>query len=74
MKNCDYELTDAAKSALYFYRGQTDAYEILLDSYVGKLLAKYDQQQDLRIAASKGITAIVPILQEGKVVVETISV
>ncbi|MEH7086975.1 2-phosphosulfolactate phosphatase [Neobacillus drentensis] len=74
VKNSEYELTDAAKTALYFYRGQTDAYEILLDSYVGKLLAKYDQQQDIRIAASKGITAIVPILQNEKVVVETISV
>ncbi|MEH7308174.1 2-phosphosulfolactate phosphatase [Neobacillus drentensis] len=72
VKNSHYELTDAAKSALYFYRGQTDAYEILLDSYVGKLLDKYDQQPDMRIAASKGITSIVPILQDGKVVVETI--
>jgi 2-phosphosulfolactate phosphatase len=72
LKNSEYELTDAAKTALYFFRGQEDAYEILLDSYVGKLLDKYDQQPDLRIAASKGITSIVPILKDGKVVVEPI--
>jgi 2-phosphosulfolactate phosphatase len=68
----EYELTDAAKAALYFYQGKVDAYEILLDSYVGKLLDKYEQQADLRVAASKGITSIVPILKKGKVVVETI--
>jgi 2-phosphosulfolactate phosphatase len=67
-----YELTDAAKTALYFYRSREDAYEVLLDSYVGKLLDKYDQQPDLRLAASKGITSIVPILKNGRVVVETI--
>jgi 2-phosphosulfolactate phosphatase len=72
LKNSKYELTDAAKAALYFFRGQEDAYEILLDSYVGKLLDKYDQQPDLKVAASKGITSIVPILKDGKVVVETI--
>jgi 2-phosphosulfolactate phosphatase len=72
LKNSEYELTDAAKTALYFFRGQEDAYEILLDSYVGKLLDKYDQQPDLKVAASKGITSIVPILKDGKVVVETI--
>jgi len=72
LENQTYELTDAAKAALYFYRGQDDAYDTLLDSYVGKLLDKYDQQADLRVAASKGMTSIVPILQDGKVVVETI--
>ncbi|PGY14267.1 2-phosphosulfolactate phosphatase [Bacillus sp. AFS031507] len=72
LKNSEYELTDAAKTALYFYRGQKDDYEILLDSYVGKLLDKYNQHADLRVASSKGITSIVPILKDGKVVVETI--
>ncbi|MEH7158562.1 2-phosphosulfolactate phosphatase [Neobacillus drentensis] len=72
VKNNEYELTDAAKAAWYFYLGQEDAYKILLDSYVGSLLDKYDQQADLKIAASKGITSIIPILQNGKVVVETI--
>ncbi|MEH7416301.1 2-phosphosulfolactate phosphatase [Neobacillus drentensis] len=66
----EYELTDAAKTAFYFYRGQDDPYEVLLDSYVGRLLDKYNQHPDLKIAASKGITSIVPILMEGKVIVE----
>ena len=65
-----YELTDAAKTALYFYRGQDDSYEVLLDSYVGRLLDKHDQHPDLKLAATKGITSIVPILREGKVTVE----
>ncbi|MBT2738481.1 2-phosphosulfolactate phosphatase [Bacillus sp. ISL-7] len=72
LKNSEYELTDAAKTALYFYRGQDDAYEILLDSYVGKILDKYNQHPDLMVASAKGITSIVPILKDGKVVVETI--
>ncbi|WP_413309722.1 2-phosphosulfolactate phosphatase [Bacillus sp. 1P10SD] len=74
LKNGSYDLTDAAKTALYFYRGQGDSYEILLDSYVGKLLEKYNQQADLMLAASKGITSIVPVLKDGKVVIESILV
>lgn len=74
LKNGSYDLTDAAKTALYFYRGQEDSYEILLDSYVGKLLEKYNQQADLMLAASKGITSIVPVLKDGKVVIESILV
>jgi 2-phosphosulfolactate phosphatase len=72
LKNSEYVLTDATKAALYFYRGQEDAYEILLESYVGKLLDKHNQHADLKVASSKGITPIVPILKDGKVVVETI--
>ncbi|PLS02778.1 2-phosphosulfolactate phosphatase [Neobacillus cucumis] len=71
LMNSKYELTDAAKTALYFYRGQEDAYEILLDSYVGSLLEKHNQNADLKVAASKGITSIVPILIEGRVTVES---
>ncbi|WML40076.1 2-phosphosulfolactate phosphatase [Neobacillus sp. OS1-2] len=71
LKNGEYDLTDAAKSAMYFYRGQQDAYEILRDSYVGKLLDRYNQDNDLKLAASEGVTSIVPILCEGKVVLES---
>jgi 2-phosphosulfolactate phosphatase len=71
LKMGEYDLTDAAKSALYFYRGHEDAYEILLDSYVGSLLDKHNLHADLQLAATKGITAIVPILKDGKVVLET---
>lgn len=71
LKNGEYDLTDAAKSALYFYRGQHDSYEILRDSYVGKLLDKYNQTDDLKLAATKGITSILPILRDGKVVIES---
>ncbi|MEH7356480.1 2-phosphosulfolactate phosphatase [Neobacillus drentensis] len=71
LKNGEYELTDAAKTALYFYRGQYDSYEILLDSYVGRLLNKHNQHADLKVAASKGITPIVPVLRDGKVVIES---
>ncbi|MCL6574413.1 MAG: 2-phosphosulfolactate phosphatase [Bacillus sp. (in: Bacteria)] len=71
MREGEYELTDAAKSALYFYRGNEDAYEILLDSYVGNLLEKHNQQDDLLVASSKGITSIVPILKDGKIIIET---
>ncbi|CAH2714211.1 putative 2-phosphosulfolactate phosphatase [Neobacillus rhizosphaerae] len=68
---CQYELTDAAKAAVYFYRGHEDAYEVLLSSYVGKLLGKHNHHADVKVAASKGITSIVPILKDGKVVIET---
>lgn len=71
VKEGEYELTDAAKSAFYFYRGQEDAYDILLDSYVGSLLDKHNLHADLLLAATKGITSIVPILKDGKVVLET---
>ncbi len=69
LKNGKYELTDAAKSALYFYRGQDDSYEILLDSYVGGLLEKHNHHNDLKVAASRGITSVVPVLKEGKIMV-----
>jgi 2-phosphosulfolactate phosphatase len=69
-KQGKYDLTDAAKAALYFYRSQDDSYEVLLDSYVGRLLDKHNQHSDLKVAAAKGITSIVPILTEGKVTVE----
>lgn len=69
----DYELTDAAKAALYFYRGQPHSYEILLDSYVGKLLDKHNHHEDLKVAASVGITSIVPTLKDGKVIVELLN-
>jgi len=71
VKKGEYELTDAAKTALYFFRGQHDSYEILLNSYVGKLLDKHNHHLDLKLAASKGITSIVPVLWDGKVVIET---
>ncbi|WML60255.1 2-phosphosulfolactate phosphatase [Neobacillus sp. PS2-9] len=74
LKNGKFDLTDAAKAALYFYRGQDDSYEILQDSYVGKLLEKYNQQTDLTLAASKGSASIVPVLKNGRVVIDTIFV
>ncbi|WP_040208753.1 2-phosphosulfolactate phosphatase [Neobacillus jeddahensis] len=70
LKQREFELTDAAKTALYFYRGQEDSYETLLDSYVGNLLDKHHHHDDLKLAASKGLTSIVPVLREGKVVIE----
>lgn len=72
VKTGQHELTDAAKAAMYFYRGQEHAgYEIFVNSYVGRLLEKYDQHPDLKLAVSKGITSIVPIMKNGKVVIET---
>lgn len=72
MKDSSYELTDAAKAALYFYRGQEDSYEVLRSSYVGQLLEEHNDMTDVKLAASKGITSIVPILKDGKVMIERI--
>jgi 2-phosphosulfolactate phosphatase len=70
LKQGEYELTDAAKTALYFYRTNNDSFEVLLDSYVGSLLDKHNQHSDLKLAAAIGITSMVPSLKDGKVTVE----
>ncbi|PLT28221.1 2-phosphosulfolactate phosphatase [Peribacillus deserti] len=65
----DLELTDAAKAALFFYRGNRERpHEILSQSRVGQMLEAYGMKDDLELAASIGISKVVPLLRAGKVI------
>lgn len=66
------ELTDAAKAAHLFYKGnEDDAYSILRASHVGQFFEETGSYlSDLSFASHKGSIPIVPVLQGKKVVVE----
>jgi len=65
-----FELTDAARAALYFYIGCAKAYDVLLASHVGHLLEKYHALDELLFASKIGSIQLVPILEGRKVVLE----
>ena len=64
------ELSDAAKSALYFYQGNKDkSYEMLSDSKVGRMLTRYGYEEEVKFVCNKSIFNVVPIFEHGKSVV-----
>ncbi|MBM7691324.1 2-phosphosulfolactate phosphatase [Peribacillus deserti] len=64
----DHELTDAAKAALFFYRGNVGrSMEILSEAKVGQMLLKYGMLDELELAASIGTSLVVPLFSGGKV-------
>ncbi|MBP1941822.1 2-phosphosulfolactate phosphatase [Bacillus luteolus] len=66
----EWQLTDAAQSALLFYKGMSEkSNEILLSSRVGKLLAKYGYEEEVRFVGNHGSIHIVPYLLDGRIVV-----
>ncbi len=66
----DWQLTDAAQSALLFYKGMRDkSNEVLLSSRVGKLLAKYGYEEEVRFVGNHGSIPIVPYLVNGRIVI-----
>lgn len=59
----DWELTDSALAALYFYRNSSDkGEEILFASRVGRMLKKYGFEDEIEYVARRGIIQIVPYL------------
>lgn len=70
-ENWDAELTDGARAALLFYKGNSDAYSVLATSRVGKMFDQYDYHNELSFACQKGSIPLVPILKGRKVIVES---
>jgi 2-phosphosulfolactate phosphatase len=70
----DWELTDSAMAALYFYRNSsTQGKEILLASRVGKMLKRYGCEEEVEYVAREGILPIVPYLTEDFSIVKSAS-
>lgn len=68
----DVELTDGAKAALLFYKGNgQDAYSVLSSSYVGQMFERVNLEDELSFACQKGSIPLVPILKGRKVVIES---
>lgn len=65
----DTDLTDAARTALYFYRGNSDdPAEMLAQSKVGKMLSRFGFREDIRFVSQRGIFPVVPYLNGSTVV------
>ncbi|PEJ57254.1 MULTISPECIES: 2-phosphosulfolactate phosphatase [unclassified Bacillus (in: firmicutes)] len=69
-ESCNIELSDAAKSAHYFYLGLKEKCNVVLEeSNVGKMLIRYGFEEELKFVCNKSIFQVVPIFEEGKSVV-----
>ncbi|MEH6943953.1 2-phosphosulfolactate phosphatase [Bacillus sp. JJ722] len=68
----NWELTDSALAALYFYRnGRNQISHMLLSSRVGKMLQKYEYEDALQFVSNRGTIPIVASLtKEGTIVAE----
>ncbi|MED1204056.1 2-phosphosulfolactate phosphatase [Heyndrickxia acidicola] len=67
----DWELTDASKAALYFYKSQEDqSYEILKASRVGKMLTELGFEEELKFTASQNRIPIIPVVKGSSIRVE----
>lgn len=63
-------LSDAAKSAYYFYLGEKDkSNEILSQSRVGRMLTQLGFEKEIKFVSSKSAYDVVPIFEGGKSVV-----
>lgn len=67
----DAELTDGARAALLFYKGNSNAYNVLSSAHVGKMFGRFDLEDELSFACQKGAIPLVPILRGRKVIIET---
>ncbi|PGL68876.1 2-phosphosulfolactate phosphatase [Bacillus sp. AFS055030] len=69
-ESCLFDLSEAAKSAHYFYLGLKEkCNEILAESNVGKMLIRYGFEEELKFVCSKSMFNVVPIFVDGKSVV-----
>ncbi|MBO8173414.1 MAG: 2-phosphosulfolactate phosphatase [Bacillaceae bacterium] len=60
----DWELTDPARTALHFYRGNRSKGEAILKaSRVGRMLARYGFDKEIRFVAREGMFDVVPYLK-----------
>jgi len=67
MKNdlVEWELSDAALAAMLFYQGNEQSnVEILTNSRVGEMLARYNAIEDCHYVAKKDLLDVVPVLRE----------
>ncbi|WP_449355370.1 2-phosphosulfolactate phosphatase [Virgibacillus natechei] len=68
MTNAD--LTDSALSAKLFYENLSHhAFQVLSDTRVGKMLERYNLQEDIELVSQQGVLSIVPRLIDGKTIV-----
>ncbi|HET7580458.1 MAG TPA: 2-phosphosulfolactate phosphatase [Bacillales bacterium] len=64
-----WELTDSARAALFFYRGnKADSAEMLGTARVGKMLSGFGKEEDMRYVARRGVYSVIPYFN-GKTVV-----
>ncbi|WP_335869024.1 2-phosphosulfolactate phosphatase [Bacillus sp. 2205SS5-2] len=63
-----YSLSDAAKTALFFYQGTSKMVDVLSASSVGQFLQKVSSFDEVLFASTKRNLPIVPILEDQKVV------
>ncbi|HET7521889.1 MAG TPA: 2-phosphosulfolactate phosphatase [Bacillales bacterium] len=67
----DLEFTDAARAAMYFYRGNSNRPEEMLHlSRVGEMLTRFGLHEDVCFVSQRGIFPIVPYLKDGAIVLE----
>jgi 2-phosphosulfolactate phosphatase len=65
-----WKLSDAAQTALLFYKGLSEkSNEVLLSSRVGKLFAKYGYEEEVGFVGNHGSISIVPYLLDGRIVI-----
>ncbi|MFS0574593.1 2-phosphosulfolactate phosphatase [Sporosarcina sp. 179-K 3D1 HS] len=66
-----WELTDSAKAALYFYRGNAEqAIELLSESTTGEMMREMGLMEDVQFAARKNSISVVPQLEKGRMMVK----
>ncbi|PLR94444.1 2-phosphosulfolactate phosphatase [Bacillus sp. T33-2] len=64
-----YTMTDAARTALYFYKKHEDSYQDLLEqSIVGRELAVFGLIDEVRYAAERGSIRVVPEVTDDRIV------
>ncbi|UZJ76873.1 2-phosphosulfolactate phosphatase [Fictibacillus sp. KU28468] len=65
------QLSDAAQTAYYLYKGnRQNAYQVLQSSYVGNLFARYGLFDDLDFASAVDAAPVVAVLKDGKATIE----
>lgn len=70
----DWDLTDAAKAAFHFYRGNKErAVPLLSESSTGAMMQKMNVWEDLQFAAQKGSISAVPQWENGKMIIKPMS-
>lgn len=69
--SADWELTDAAKAAQYFYKGtEQQTAELFQHTHVGNMLLQYGAKQDLEFVAGCGVLNVIPYLNHKKGIVK----
>lgn len=68
-----WELTDSAKAALFFYRGnKEDSARMLERARVGNMLSGFGKAEDIRYVARRGVFSVVPCFHGEAIVNENV--